>query len=246
MKSRARIIWQSIGITLAAVLLIAAAVCGYKMAPTGGPCRSLEYIISDRDDRMYLSEEELTQLLRANDLWPVGQVLTPPMLHRIERTVAHHPMVRTAECYLTPRNEMRVRITQRRPLLRVKTPFETYFIDSDRKVMEAREKVRDKVLIVSGNVGVRMASEQLTDFALWLQENDYWNTRIHHLQVQNPQKVYVYLRGENMPRVMMGAMRGYERKLAKLQIFLERSGEAVRGKQYSELDVRFRGQVIGR
>ena len=67
-----------------------------------------------------------------------------------------------------------------------------------------------------------------------------------HIHVQNPQMVYLYLRGENQPRVMMGPIRDYERKLHKLRIFLENGKDALKDKHYTELDIRFRGQVVGR
>lgn len=246
MSRTVHIVLQSIGVAIMAGLLIAAVVSGYRMTPQGEACTALSYTIEDRAERAYLTEVELTQLLRANDLYPVGRSLAPADLHRIEKTIAHHPMVRTAECYITPRNEVRIRLTQRVPLLRVQTAVETYLIDTDRRVMQARETVRDKVPVVTGNVGVQMASHSLSDFALWLQQDEYWRAHIHHIHVQNPQMVYLYMRGENLPRVMMGPMRDYERKLHKLRIFLENGKDALKDKHYTELDIRFRGQVVGR
>ena len=227
-------------------LLVAAVVSGYKNRPAEQECRSLRYMIEDREERLYLTEIELTQILRAKDLYPVDRVVAPTTLHSIEKTIAQHPMVRTAQCYITPRGEMRIRITQRIPILRVQTPVELYFIDTDRRVMAYRESVRDKLPVVTGNVGVTMASHALADFAQWLQRNDYWRARIHHIQVQNPQLVYLHLRGEAMPRVVLGSMRGYEQKLNKLRVFLENGSEATKDKQYREIDLRFKGQVIGR
>ncbi len=202
--------------------------------------------IVDRAERQYVTEGELTSMLQADGLYPVGRQLNLVSLHQIEKAVVAHPMVRTAECYLTPRNEVRVRLTQRVPLLRVQTPVDAYFIDTDRRVMPARAVVQDKVLPVTGTVGVQMASGPLADFAQWLQENPYWQQRVHHIRVESPQMVYLYQRGENMPRVAMGSMRGYEKKLAKLRVFNEHGAAATRDKNYIELDLRFKGQVIGR
>lgn len=252
MNRTAKIIVQSVGVAIMAGLLIAAVVSGYKNRPAEQECRSLRYMIEDREERLYLTETELTQLLRAKDLYPVNRVIASTTLHRIEQTIAQHPMVRTAQCYITPRGEMRIRITQRVPLLRVQTPIEVYFIDTDRRVMEARESVKDKVPVVTGNVGVTMASHSLADFAQWLQKDSYWRARIHHLQVQNPQMVYIYLYQSNdskviiFNRVVLGSMRGYEEKLNKLRVFLENGSEATKDKHYSEIDLRFKGQVIGR
>lgn len=246
MSTTAQIIWKTTGIAITAGLLIAAVISGVRMTPSEEACSSLRYIIKDSDERMYLTEAELSRLLQSEQLYPVGRHPDRGMLHRIERTIVSHPMVRTAECYMTPRNEMRIRITQRVPLLRVQTPGDTYLIDTDRRVMPVRAAVTDSVLIARGAVGVQIASKQLADFAEWLENEPYWSSHVDHLYVQNPHKIYLCLRGANKPRVLIGPMRGYERKLKKLRVFIENGAEAIKDKQYQELDIRFRGQVIGR
>lgn len=246
MNGMVKIIGQTVGVTLTAALLLTAAVWGYKMTPVSTPCVSLEYIIEDKAERMYLTEIELNQLLYTEDIYPVGRAHDRVSMHRIEQAISRHPMVRTAECYITPRHEVKVRLTQRVPLLRVQVAEGAYFIDTDRRVMQARASVRDSVLVVTGAVGSQIAASQVADFAEWLQENEYWRAHIHHLHMTSPLMAYIYLGGENQPRVAIGVLRGYDRKLRKLRTFLEHSGEATKDKQYKELDVRFFGQVIGR
>ena len=229
-----------------AALLITAVVMGIRMRPSEQPCRTITYIIKDQNERLYLTPNELNQVLEAEHIYPVGRTLDRGLIHRIEQVILHHPMVRTAECYVTPRYEVRVRLTQRVPLLRVQMLGDIYFIDTDRKVMPVRTAVTDKVLVATGAVGPQFAAHQLADFALWLQDNKYWHERVHHVHVQSPQMVYVYMKGENQPRAVLGNMTRYEQKLTKLRTFLENSPEEVQAKRYTELDLRFRGQVIGR
>ena len=229
-----------------AALLITAVVLGVRMRPSEQPCRTITYIIEDQNERLYLTPNELNQVLEAEHIYPVGRTLDRGLIHRIEQVILHHPMVRTAECYVTPRYEVRVRLTQRVPLLRVQMPADIYFIDTDHKVMPVRTAVTDKVLVATGAVGPQFAAHQLADFALWLQDNKYWHERVHHVHVQSPQMVYVYMKGENQPRAVLGNMTRYEQKLTKLRTFLENSPEEVQAKRYTELDLRFRGQVIGR
>ena len=226
-----------------AALLVTAAVMGVRMRPMAMPCNALTYIIEDSNERMYLTESELNMLLMADNCYPVGRTIDRGLLHRIEQQVGRHPMVRTAQCYVTPRGEVRVRLSQRVPLLLVTMPGEAYFVDTDRKVMPVRESVKDTVLHVTGAVGVQMATKSLGDFAEWLQDNSYWQKKVRYVQVRNPQLVYLYL---NDVRVVLGPMSRHEQKLTKLRTFLENGAEAIQDKHYTELDVRFRGQVIGR
>ena len=250
MKGIAKIIWGSVGIVIAIAMMVMAVIWGFQSAPTEAPCTAIEYIIEDRADRLYLTENELTAMLMNADIYPVGRPQSRISLHRIEQLVAHHPMIRTAECYITPRHVVKVRLTQRVPVLRVQTPAETYFIDSDRKHMQVRASVRDHVLLVTGTVGMQLASGVLADFAIWLQDEEYWNERIHHINVQSPMMMYIYLKEEggrmNEQRIVLGSMKNYESKLNKLRVFLQNIPQEIKDKNYTELDLRFHGQVIGR
>ena len=229
-----------------AMILVAALVWSRPSASDTAVCHSLRYTIEDEDERQYVSEGELSALLQSQAIYPVGKSVHAISLQAIEQTVRAHSMVRRAECYMTPRHEVRIRLTQRVPLLRVQTPVETYLIDEDRLVMPAKNAVKDSVLVVKGNVGVQIASHQLADFAEWLQDNKYWQQRVHHVYVQSPQMMYLYLRGVNQPRIVMGNMSDYKQKLAKLRTFIEHGAEATQDKHYTELDLRFKGQVVGR
>jgi len=231
---------------ITAALLVTASVVGYKKLPKATGCPSLQFIIADRSERLYVTESELLQLLETEHLNPIGKPANSIALHRIEQTVENHPMVRTAECYLTPRAEVRVRLTQRVPLLHVQSPTGVFFIDTDRRVMQARAVVRDSVPVATGAISAQMASTRLADFVIWMNGDRYWWERIRRIHVSSSDKIYIILRGEHQPRVLLGDIKDYERKLRKLRTFLEDGVDATKDKHYSELDLRFKGQVIGR
>lgn len=245
MTDKSRLIGSIVGLGLTAVILISATAFGYRMRPYDNACEALDYTIVDSDKRQYVTEAELDAMLKNAGLYPVGYHINQLSLHRIEQTIIHHPMVRTAECFITPRNEMRIYLSQRVPLLRVQTASDVYFIDTDRRVMEARESVKDSVLVAKGAIGVQMATTQLTDFAIWLQRHEYWRKKVDYIRVQTPQMVTLCLKGEQ-PRVVLGSLSNYEQKLAKLRTFLDNRDEQIQAIPYKELDVRFKGQVIGR
>ena len=240
------IIFRVVGILLVVTCLACAAVWGYILRPSSTPCSSINYIIEDSHVRKYVFTNELDLLLQNEHISPIGQPINRLSLQRIENAVKRHPMVRTAECYATPWGTVWVTITQRVPLLRVQTATETFLVDTDHRIMQSRPVIKEPLLLVTGNVGPQMATMQLADFAQWLQNDSYWNGRIHHLQVRSPRMVVVYLNQQGMPRVVLGEMNGYKTKLSKLKTLLEQGNNILEEKHYTELDIRFRGQVIGR
>lgn len=246
MSKTANIIWQTVGIAIAIAILVGAAVWGYAMHPSAAVCPSLTYKFQDTDERMYVSESELDSLLRREEVYPVGKHIDRLAIHRIEGVIDHHPMIERAECFTTPLYEVKVNIRQRTPLLEVRTPIERYYIDTHHMIMPWREEIKDDVLLVTGAVGPQAASSQLAEMAEWLQENDYWRERIHHIHMRTPMMAVLDPDDKNQPQVIIGTLYDYPRKLNKLRIFIENSAEATQDKQYRELDLRFKGQVIAR
>lgn len=246
MGKTGQIIWNTIGIAVAIGLLGGAVAWGYTMRPSAAVCPSLTYQFQDADKRQYVTENELDSLLRREEVYPVGKHIDRLSIHRIEAAMQRHPMIERAECYTTPLYEVRVEILQRTPLLEVRTPIERYYIDTRHTVMPWREAIKDDVLVVTGAVGPQAAAGQLAEMAEWLLKEEYWRKRIHHVHMRTPANAVLYMEGEDMPQVVIGGLSDYPAKLRKLRTFLENSAEATQDKHYRELDVRFRGQVIGR
>ncbi len=246
MSPLTRILLRTLGIVLTLVLFALAIAWGYRRAGEPEACRSITYILADGDERVYVFRNELEGMLHSLDIHPVGRRVDQLSLQRIENTVRQHPMVRTAECYITPWHDVRVVITQRVPLLRVQNADGTYLIDTDRRLMQARPAVKDSVLRVTGQVEMTMAAGQLADFAFWLRDNRYWRPRIDHVHIRSAEMAVVLLRDKRQPHVLIGRMDDYEKKLHKLQLFLDKGREATRDKQYTELDLRYAGQVVAR
>ena len=219
---------------------------GYAMRPIAEVCPALTYRILDSDQRCYLTEGELDSLLRQAEVYPVGKHIDMLAIHRIEDVIRSHPMVARAECYSTPMYEVRVDIRQRQPLLEVRTPIERYFVDTRHTIMPWREEIKDQVIIATGAVGPQAACSSLAEMAEWLQRDSYWRERIRYIHMRTPQNAVLIMHDDDQPQVVIGALSNYQYKLTKLRTFLDNSADATQDKHYRELDIRFRGQVIGR
>ena len=216
------------------------------MRPSDAVCPSLTYKITDADRHLYLSESELDSLLRREGVYPVGKYMDRLAIYGIEEVIRRHPMIECAECYTTPLYEVKVEISQRTPLLEVRTPVERYFVDTHYRVMPWREQIKDEVLLVTGAVGPQAATTTLAEVAEWLQNDPYWSNRIQSIHMRTPLTAVLILQGDNQPQVILGSLSDYRRKMSKLRTFMDNSAEATLDKHYSELDLRFHGQVVAR
>ena len=226
------------------VALLALAVGTSRGKDREERCKELVCKIVDKDERSYVSEQELFTLLKQHNAYPVGEYLHRINLQHMENIIRQHPMVRTAECYTAEDGTARIRVTQRVPLLKVVTADEAYYIDTDRRKMPLRSSIRDTVPVAMGKVGFEMASTVLADFAEWVQEDDYWRARIEAIDVRLPRQVCIKQNGKQED-LMIGDLMGYEGKLEKAEVFYRRTA-SMEKPRYRTLDLRYQGQVVAR
>lgn len=245
MKPVIRITLLSILVATLAAYVVVGAVWSQR-ATTANTCSELKIIIRDIDRREYVSAQELVSLIQKADCYPVGKKPSEWSAGAVENVVLSHPMVRTAECYLTPAGMACVSLTQREPVMRVITASDSYFIDTDRRRMPIRESVRTDVLTAEGNIGERMAREELSSFVLWIADHSYWAERITRIRVRNPHYIELVQAGSE-PIIILGDLSSYRDPLRRVRKFNEEAMNKMNEPaHYRELDARFEGQIVAR
>jgi len=206
-------------------------------------CKQCHVRILDGDKRQYVGYQELIQQIQSKGLYPVGKSSHQVRLQSIEDVIRAHDMVRTAECYKNLNGDVTIALTQREPVVRVLTEAETYFVDTDRKLMPVRASVTTPVLMATGQVSHRMAQQELSAFALWLERDVYWRKHIARVRVGAPHNVHL-IQTDGQAEIILGDWQGYEKKLNKLRHWYE-ADTLIHQNQYPQVDLRFHGQVIG-
>lgn len=239
---------KNIGIAIICCLIVGyliGAVVWLDRHPSENVCHSLVIDITDQDERQYVDQQELVQLLRQRDLSPIGKDYHAIHTHSIEQAIAEHPMVRRAECYLSNEAEAIIRVEQRQPILRVIAGNDSYFVDSDRERMPIRESVTAQVPIAIGNIGQRMACNELADLALWLGKNKYWAEKIRRINVHHSKHIDL-IQSPDGTRIMIGDLSHYPEQLERLQTLYQKGFDQIGWQTYAEIDLRFDGQVVCR
>ena len=232
---------------IATILVVGTLVVGSwaSKQPSKRTCKYLEIQLTDSLERQFVSVEEMRNLVRSSGLNPVGETMADVSCHAIEQCLEGHDMIRDAQCYKLPNGGIRIRLQQRVPMFLVVSNDGSFYVDTDRKVMPVRSTIDVAVPIVKGTISKRAAVEEYYDFTAWLTKHDYWRTRIEHVQVHNPK--YLVLSQNNMTAtIVLGELKGYKRKLNKLQKLYTKGFDQMGYKPYKEYDSRFEGQVVGR
>lgn len=243
MNGTLRIILTTLGATLTGAWLVYA-VCFMPDRKVETMCKAVRIERENNKERPFFTERELIHLLREAGVWPEGKRYGEITTQAIEDATMQLPVLRRAECYKLGDGTICLRVSQRRPKLRVMSG-ENYYVDSDRKVLKATFRTACRVPVVTGKVTTEYATGELYDFVCWIERNAFWNAQIEQINITEHQEV------ELIPRVgghviRIGNLEDYERKLGKLETFYEKGYHRTGWKAYRELDLRYNGQIVGK
>ena len=208
-------------------------------------CTQVDIVVEDSVSRQYVDAMELEGYLKARGCYALTKAMSEVDCHMIELLLLKHEMIRTASCYKTPFGAVRIRVTQRVPVLCVKTAEGNYLVDADRRVMPYRSGMKLDVPVFTGAISKCAATEEYYDFVLWLQDNSYWGERIRDVYVRTP-KMVVLSQKDYSAKIVLGKLEGYEDKLARLRSLYKKGFDVLGYPECRELDLRYAGQVVRR
>ena len=231
-----------IGGILLAIAAVIAALIWTSADKSDGICRRVHSTTSGE----FLSISDIQNYHRQQHLYPVGMSMNSISTQSIEDGMSKNDMVRSAQCFKRGDTIIDLYVEQRKPVLRVLSDGETYFVDADRKRMPVRQGMKSDVIWVRGHIGEQMAKEEIADFVVWLNDNSFWQPRIRSIEIREGKQV-VLRQAEDEPLILLGRMTDYEQKLYKVRTFTEElKAQGVPIPTYKELDARFDGQIVGR
>ena len=216
------------------------------------PCERVEIIIRDSIERQFVTEKEIeTKVERQKTK---DQTMAQIPYQGIEEALKAHPMIRTAQCYGTPKGVLYVEVEQRQPLFTVVTENETYWVDTEHEVMPYKDRCAqgqktaalkdERLMEVKGVVTKTMACRELAELVEWIYGSEYWRDKIERVQVKGPQDIR--LKQRNGMTLLIGKPERLAQKMHKLEVFYEKTSFPQDSVPYRELDVRYKGQVVGR
>lgn len=239
-------IWRIILISVAATLLFGyflAAIIFVTPLAKNRPCEELKVNVLDADKSNFVNTQDIVVMLERNHTKYKGLTCGAIDMQAIEKIVKKHPMVNFVSCYQTPLGVLRVDIKQRQPVFRVMTETGGFYMDENRLEMPLSTKHAVYVPIVTGHINKQFICNELFDFIVSLQEDDFWSNQITQIHVYPNREI------ELIPRVgshsiYLGSLHKAKQKLEKLLTFYQEGLPRVGWNRYSRIDVRYRNQVV--
>lgn len=234
------------------IILIAAVVIGYLIFSASyfrdmsrsRVCESFGVVIADSSHYRFVSAQDIIDLVKRYDLYPVGRTFGEINTLAIRDTILTNRLVESAEVFTTPRGSVVATVYQRKPVLRVISDVKgNFYVDNERRVMPVSGNFAVYVPVATGIIDEEFARNQLYDFALFLRAHPDWDAWIEQIVVLKNQEVELIPRAGDF-RIIMGSLDDYQAKLAKFARFVDEGLNLVGWNRYSSINLKYDNQVV--
>lgn len=237
-----RILFTILLLMISAYLVIA--VTAFNRKPVDALCQNIELIISDSLHADFVTISEVKSMLDKHKLNPSGKLLTTICTDTLEKVLNTHPLIDQVECYKTPNGKVCVEVAQRIPILRViSSNGESYYIDNKGMPMPQNTKCAAHLPVATGKIEKSFSMRELHEFALFLQQNRFWNAQIEQIHVLSDKSVELVPRVGNHT-IYLGKLTNIENKLKRVKLFYKKALNQVGWNKYSRINVEFDNQIV--
>ena len=230
------------------------------------PCKSLDITIQEDEDNFFVQPEDIRKLIHERGDAVVNQPLSTLNVPGLERALNSHASIAKAEVYVTIDGEVKVDIKQRKPLIRIiDKSDESYYIDSEGRLMPLSDKYTAKVLVANGNFrepynthymytmkelaadsNLRDSTllDDLFELARYVSADEFWKAQVEQVFVNSDKEIELVPRvGEH--RIILGDISDMDEKFRKLLIFYKQGLNPTGWwNNYSVINLKFKNQVV--
>lgn len=222
-------------------------------------CKKVRITIADKDSSGFLSALDVKKQLTDRQIYPKEKKMSLVDLRAIETTLKSNPFINTAECYKTEDGNVGIIVTQRLPLLRVKSDNgNDYYLDTDGNIIKNSNYTSD-LIVATGNISNWYAQQYVVPAVRWLTENELWDSQVEQINILPDKNMEIIPRignhivclgrlpeSSDKDRRMKIINKFMETKLSRLDKFYRYGLNEVGWNKYCYIDLEFDNQVICR
>ena len=253
--------WKKIIITaldiVLAIYLIMAITAWNKPDESKMLCSKVNINISDSNNAGFLTAGEIKHILEKAHLYPLNKNMSDINPRDIEEALKVGPFVKTAECYKTKDGHINISITQRMPIIRIKSKHGADFYLDDNGGILPNSNYTSDLIIATGNIDNNFARLYVAPLAKAISASPLWLNQIEQINVLPDRGIELVPRvGDHI--IFMGYLpqnkgpwtRKHEinlfvmKKLSRLEKFYRYGLSQAGWNKYSYIDIEFDNQII--
>ena len=239
--------WKKIAIiaidALLAVYLLLAITAFNNPESDDTVCTKVKIDIKDGMVDGFLNVDEIKAILVKKKIYPLAKPMSSVDVREIEETLCHSPFVNQAQCYKTQSGHVCIELTQRMPVIRIKSSNgDDYYIDSQGGIMPNVKYCSD-IIIATGAINRKYAQQVLRKVGNIILADKFWQSQVVQLNVLADGTLEMVPRvGEHI--VYLGSTEDIKGKLGRLEKFYKYGLSQAGWNKYSYINMAFDNQII--
>lgn len=240
MRKKLQIIGFCIVVIYALVMMVILPPTEKNMCCTGTMVN-----IGDSAEYRFVNRLDILKFINSANINPNGLSYKNISLDNMEKKIATIPFVKESQCYKSPGGYLCVDIIQRKPILRIKTPTQDLYLDSEGSLMNTSSAfcAYVPVLLSEKTLDKSYLKKDIYEFANFVYNDKFYSSLVEQLYIDANGKM------EMVPRigsqiVVLGSTEGYEKKMARLKKLYESGFSKVGWNKYKKIDLTYDNQAV--
>lgn len=208
-------------------------------------CTGTMVNIGDSTDYKFVNKLDILKHINSENINPNGLSYKNIHLQTMEKKIENIPFVKGAQCYKSPGGYLCVDITQRKPILRIKTPTQDLYLDSEGALMHTSPSFTAyvPVLLSEKTLNKSYLKTDIYEFASYVYNDKFLKALVEQLYIDANGKL------EMVPRigsqiVVLGSTEGYKKKMIRLKRLYESGFSKVGWNKYKKIDLTYDNQAV--
>ena len=206
-------------------------------------CEKVEIVIADSLEKHFLTEKDIVAYLEKEKLYPLKKKSDEINTFQIKEALLKNVIIESVTVVQTVSGMITITISQKMPILRIYNGSGSYYVDNTGQTMPSTLGQAIYVPVAGGNIEKSYAISELYKFALFLQNDAFWNDQITQIYVRSENDVEIVPRAGSH-RILMGSLDDYETKLKKLRLFYEQVTPRMGWDKYSIINLKYKNQIV--
>lgn len=223
----------------------------------GKPIINIDY---ETENRFIDEEDVLIQIVNENDTAPL--LMGNVNVNELEKKIENSPAIKSAEIYKTIDGKLIVDVKQRRPIVRVFSGNDSYYIDENGWLMLTSVAYTSRLLVVNGdffeayskrykfnyeNLNDSLKGKTILDdiyqISKFIDKSEFWRAQIEQVYVDKDLE-FVLIPKVGNHKIVFGGVENLSGKFEKLMIFYERGLSKTGWNEYSTINLKYKNQVV--
>lgn len=204
-------------------------------------CQRFNVLLAGSEEH-FVNHEMIHDLLKNKNLHPLEKTSEEIIIKEMEQSISTHAAVKRANVYSDIVGNISVEIIERKPIARVVTVKDSYYIDEDGKQMPLSNHFTARTLVISGNVDA-IESKELFQMAKYIYTNPFWKAQIIQIHIEE-NKDLILIPRVGCHQIVFGEVESLEEKFSNLKLFYEKGISYKGWSNYSRINLKFKNQIV--